>query len=44
MKTFNKIEIAIIKRTAQNVQQYVNKKEKLNAEIEKIKTEHSIFG
>lgn len=38
MKTFNKIEIAIIKRTAQNVQQYVNKKEKLNAEIEKIKT------
>ena len=37
MKTFNKIEIAIIKRTAQNVQQYVNKKEKINAEIEKIK-------
>ena len=36
-KKFSKIEIAVIKRTAQNVQQYVNKKEKLNAEIEKIK-------
>ena len=36
-KTFSKIEIAIIKRTAQNVAQYVNKKEKLLAEIEKIK-------
>lgn len=36
-KKFSKIEIAVIKRTAQNVQQYVNKKEKLNAEIEKVK-------
>ena len=36
-KKFSKIEIAMIKRTAQNVAQFVNKKEKFNAEIEKIK-------
>jgi seryl-tRNA synthetase len=36
-KNFSKIEIAVIKRTAQNVAQFVNKKEKLNAEIEKVK-------
>ena len=36
VKTFSKIEIAILKRTAQNVAQFTNKKEKLNAEIEKI--------
>jgi hypothetical protein len=35
-KTFSKIEIAAIKRTAQNVQPFVAKKEKINAEIEKI--------
>ena len=37
MKNFSKIEIAVIKRTAQNVSQFVTKKEKMNAEIEKIK-------
>ena len=36
-KKFSKIEIAVIKRTAQNVSQFVTKKEKMNAEIEKIK-------
>ena len=36
-KKFSKIEIAVIKRTAQNVQQFVNKKEKIKAEIEKVK-------
>lgn len=37
-KTFSKIEIAVIKRTAQNVAQFVNKKEKINSEIEKVKS------
>lgn len=38
-KTFSKIEIAVIKRTAQNVAQFVTKKEKLNAKIAELEAE-----
>jgi hypothetical protein len=38
-KNFSKIEIAVIKRTAQNVAQFVTKKEKLNAKIAELETE-----
>lgn len=38
-KNFSKIEIAVIKRTAQNVAQFVNKKEKLNAKIAELEAE-----
>lgn len=38
-KTFSKIEIAVIKRTAQNVAQFVNKKEKINAKIAELEAE-----
>lgn len=36
-KTFTKMEIAILKRTAQNVAQFVTKKGKYQAQIEKVK-------
>ena len=38
-KNFSKIEIAVIKRTAQNVAQFVTKKEKLNAKIAELEAE-----
>lgn len=38
-KSFSKIEIAVIKRTAQNVAQFVTKKEKLNAKIAELEAE-----
>ena len=38
-KKFSKIEIAAIKRTAQNVAQFVTKKEKLNKKIEELEME-----
>ena len=38
-KTFSKIEIAVIKRTAQNVSQFVGKKEKLDAKIAELEAE-----
>ena len=38
-KKFNKFELARIKRTAQNVDQYVSKKNRLVAEIEKKQAE-----
>lgn len=38
-KNFSKIEIAVIKRTAQNVAQLVTKKEKLNAMIAELEAE-----
>ena len=38
-KTFSKIEIAVIKRTAQNVSQFVAKKEKLDAKIAELEAE-----
>lgn len=38
-KKFSKIEIAVIKRTAQNVNQFVNKKEKINAKIAELEAE-----
>ena len=38
-KKFSKIEIAVIKRTAQNVAQFVTKKEKLNAKIAELEEE-----
>ena len=38
-KKFSKIEIAAIKRTAQNVQQFVAKKEKIDAEIARLQEE-----
>ena len=38
-KTFSKLEIAVIKRTAQNVAQFVNKKEKINAKIAELEAE-----
>ena len=38
-KTFSKIEIAVIKRTAQNVAQFVTKKEKLDAKIAELEAE-----
>lgn len=40
-KNFSKIEIAVIKRTAQNVAQFVTKKEKLNAKIAELEAEKS---
>ena len=36
MKTFSKLDIAIIKRTAQNVAPYVSKKHKLSQELEQL--------
>lgn len=39
MKTFNKLQIATIKRTAQNVAQYVNKKEAINKKIAALEEE-----
>ena len=38
-KKFSKIEIAVIKRTAQNVAQFVGKKEKLDAKIAELEAE-----
>ena len=38
-KKFSKIEIAVIKRTAQNVNQFVTKKEKLNNKIAELEAE-----
>jgi len=38
-KSFSKIEIAVIKRTAQNVSQFVTKKEKLDAKIAELEAE-----
>lgn len=38
-KTFSKIEIAVIKRTAQNVSQFVTKKEKIDAKIAELEAE-----
>lgn len=38
-KKFSKIEIAVIKRTAQNVAQFVSKKEKLDAKIAELEAE-----
>ena len=38
-KNFSKIEIAVIQRTAQNVAQFVTKKEKLNAKIAELEAE-----
>ena len=38
-KNFSKIEIAVIKRTAQNVATFVTKKEKLNAKIAELEAE-----
>lgn len=38
-KKFSKIEIAVIKRTAQNVNQFVTKKEKLNHKIAELEAE-----
>ena len=38
-KKFSKIEIAVIKRTAQNVNQFVTKKEKINAKIAELEAE-----
>ena len=38
-KKFSKIEIAVIKRTAQNVNQFVTKKEKLDAKIAELEAE-----
>ena len=38
-KKFSKIEIAVIKRTAQNVNQFVSKKEKINAKIAELEAE-----
>lgn len=38
-KKFSKIEIAVIKRTAQNVSQFVTKKEKLDAKIAELEAE-----
>lgn len=38
-KKFSKIEIAVIKRTAQNVSQFVTKKEKLDAKIAELQAE-----
>lgn len=38
-KTFSKIEIAVIKRTAQNVSQFTSKKAKLNAQIAELQAE-----
>ena len=38
-KNFSKIEIAVIKRTAQNVSQFTTKKEKLNAKIAELEAE-----
>ena len=40
-KKFSKIEIAVIKRTAQNVAQFVTKKEKLDAKIAELEAEKS---
>lgn len=39
MKKFTKIEIAVIKRTAQNVAQFTTKKEKLDAKIAELEAE-----
>lgn len=39
MKKFTKIEIAVIKRTAQNVAQFTTKKEKLDAKISELEAE-----
>ena len=39
MKKFSKIEIAAIKRTAQNVAQFVTKKERINAKIAELEAE-----
>jgi len=38
-KKFSKIEIAVIKRTAQNVSQFVTKKEKIDAKIAELEAE-----
>jgi hypothetical protein len=38
-KNFSKIEIAVIKRTAQNVSQFVNKKAKIDAKIAELEAE-----
>jgi hypothetical protein len=38
-KKFSKIEIAVIKRTAQNVNQFVTKKEKIDAKIAELEAE-----
>lgn len=38
-KQFSKIEIAVIKRTAQNVSQFVTKKERINAKIAELEAE-----
>lgn len=38
-KKFSKIEIAVIKRTAQNVAQFVTKKERLDAKIAELEAE-----
>ena len=39
MKKYTKIEIAVIKRTAQNVAQFTTKKEKLDAKIAELEAE-----
>lgn len=39
MKTFSKMEIAVIKRTAQNVSQFVTKKERIDAKIAELEAE-----
>ena len=38
-KKFSKIEIAVIKRTAQNVSQFVTKKERIDAKIRELEAE-----
>ena len=42
-KKFSKIEIAVIKRTAQNVQQFVGKKEKIDAKIAELEAEKASY-
>lgn len=42
-KKFTKIEIAVIKRTAQNVSQFVNKKAKIDAKIAELESEKAML-
>lgn len=42
-KKFSKIQIAAIKRTAQNVAQFVNKKERINAKIAELEAEKASY-
>lgn len=42
-KKFSKIQIAAIKRTAQNVAQFVNKKERIDAKIAELEAEKASY-